>query len=425
MTHIQILKPFQYQSFRRLLLAELIYRSPIWMLCMVFGLMMKTIHPHSSFYLGLIGFLYNIPLLLISPIGGILADRFKRLHIMIILQLWYIIPCIIIIIAMHYHFFNTNILLLSTMLTGIGFAIGFPTIQAIVADTIPDTRILGSGVSVYSAGNRIFQFMGYSLGGFAFAFYGATTCFVIAIICHIVALLILCTIQIKQKGSNNKRHPLIELKEGWQYARKSFPISHIMVCTAVMGFFVWPYIFQMPLINANYFHGNPKTLGILLAVGGIGGGIGGLIITLRKSSVYVTKFLRISIIGVALSLLALSMNTHVMTALPWMFTLDLSLSLFAVCSATLLHHICEDNLRGRVMSFFGMANFGMIPCGSLIYYGYLGKYLNPLHLFQITSAILIITFIVFCIYLNTFRKAVLPIYLQKSLLENDSNINQI
>jgi MFS family permease len=113
------------------------------------------------------------------------------------------------------------------------------------------------------------------------------------------------------------------------------------------------------------------------------------------------------------------------TALPVIFFLDFSLSMLLIVTSIFVQHLCPNDKRGRVMGIMSMANFGMIPLGSLIYYGVLGEWLGPMHMFAIGGVAYLIVTIWYWRLLPQIRRLAAPILVEKELLVSVDDYDQI
>lgn len=85
-SQLPFVKPFLYRNFRLLFASEVCFFIPMWMAAMVFGLIATHLRGNSPFYVGLVGFGFNFPMLL-GPYIGVIIDRTQRPNLLRILSL--------------------------------------------------------------------------------------------------------------------------------------------------------------------------------------------------------------------------------------------------------------------------------------------------------------------------------------------------
>lgn len=407
-----VLKPFKHRNFVLFLLAEFIYRVPVWMGALVFGLLVKQWVGNSTFYEGMVGFAYNLPMLLFTPFTGVLADRFNRLKIIRLLQILYFVLSAAVALALAVKLHSVLFIVVMIFFIGVGFSIGSPALLATIPNLVDDPEIKGTAVSLVMAFNRSFQFLAYAIGGFLFAWLGAMNCFVISCVCFVVAFVLFHFIKVNQPPPQRQRHPIADLKTGFSFVHKQFAIRATLLLLCLNGLFAWPYIFQMPIVNGEYFGGAPAQLGIIMACGGIGGTIGALMMGMKKDIINLTKLIRGSAIIVGASLITLSLSRSVSAGMVAAFFLDLGMSMLMVSVNIFLQRLCTDDIRGRLMGVFMMSSVGLIPVGSLLFYGVLGQWVNLMHLFFVGGVIFFVGVVAYSIVVSRVRANAAELYRQ-------------
>ena len=82
---------------------------------------------------------------------------------------------------------------------------------------------------------------------------------------------------------------------------------------------------------------------------------------------------------------------------------------------TILQTIVEDEMRGRVMSFYTMAFLGTAPLGSLLA-GFMADHIGPLNTITVGGAACLVGALVFAARLPVLRAHVRPIYVERGIL---------
>lgn len=422
---MELFRPFKYPLFRRFLLAEFIYRSPIWMVCLLLGVLAQQQHPHSTFYQGMIGFLYNLPVLFLGPLGGLLADTINRIVILRWIQVWYLLSSLLMLGALYWAHALMPWILGCAVITGIGFGFSAPALNAIIADLITKSADLAASIGVFTAAGRMCQFIGYAVGGLMISWVGVKSCFMLSALLYVVACLLLCTINVTSSRAHSPDEKNVTFKHAVTYVLTHFPVRLTLLLTVFIGALVWPYVFQMPLINAVYLHGSPQTLGTLLGVGGCGGLMGGLVMMLRRSHHYLTRIIAVNLVVIAVMLVAFSLVRSVIADYVVIFILDFALSVFMIASATFLQQLVSNDIRGRIMSLYSMAIYGMVPVGCIFFYGTVGEFVNVMHLFLFSGCFLLVLSLWYITVLNRVRGDALSVFIEKGLLQSEVEINKL
>src|SRR5205823_6141215 len=158
-----------------------------------------------------------------------------------------------------------------------------------------------------------------------------------------------------------------------------------------------------------------RLLGFLMAMSGIGALAGALFLAARRTVLGLGRVIVIAgmVFGGALIVFAFSklLWISMMTMVLMGFAM---ISFFASCN-TILQTVLEDRMRGRVMSFFGMAFMGMMPFGSLLA-GALAARIGPSTTVALCGAATILAGAIFAFKLPTLRRLVRPIYVEKGII---------
>jgi MFS family permease len=184
---------------------------------------------------------------------------------------------------------------------------------------------------------------------------------------------------------------------------------------AIVSLVGMPYTVLMPIFASTILHGGPHTLGFMMAASGIGALTGAAALAVRKSVlglgtaiVLATGLFGASLIGFALSRWL------------WLSLLLLPLTGFGMmqqmaASNTILQTIVEDEMRGRVMSFYAMAFQGVAPFGSLLA-GALAARIGAPHTLVIGGVLCALGSVWFARRLPHLRRLVRPIYVERGIL---------
>ena len=145
------------------------------------------------------------------------------------------------------------------------------------------------------------------------------------------------------------------------------PIRAILLLLAVVSFTGMPYTVLMPMFASKVLHGGPHTLGLLMASTGVGAVIGALWLASRRSVLGLGRMVAIAgaLFGAGLVAFSRVARRCGCRSLLLMITGG-GMMVQMAATNTLLQTLVDEDKRGRVMSFYTMAFFGMMPFGSLV-----------------------------------------------------------
>lgn len=324
---------------------------------------------HSPVWLGVIGAAAQSPALFMSLVGGVLADRFDRRLVIIVVE------SIVAIVALVTAFFIARDslgivgLALLAFATGTMLAIEHPVDRAFIYELIEGDD-LEQSVALSSVEFSIARTAGPALGGIAIATLGIAGGYVLQAACVVpIVLFGLYAIRAKighaVRPSETRAADTATLAEGWHYLIEERSILIVCVLTALFTVGISPYVWLLADIAKNTLHLHEGGYGALQAAGGLGALVGALALSLTRK----TKHMRTVIVGAILAgsiLLALmtTLRAPILAGVA-LFALGVVDSLVYALGNTYVQERTDERHRGRINAFFTIAFLGGIPVGNL------------------------------------------------------------
>jgi len=209
----------------------------------------------------------------------------------------------------------------------------------------------------------------------------------------------------------NNTHPLQRLKEGFAYTFGFPPIRAIILLLALVSFMGMQYTVLVPIFATNILHGGPDTLGFLMAASGVGALFGAVYLSTRTSVLGLGKWIAFAPTIMGIGLIGFSFSRVLWLSLLTLMLVGFGFIMQFTSSNTVLQTIVDDDKRGRVMSLYTMAFFGMIPLGNL-FAGALASHIGAPYTLLISGVFCIIGSLIFAKQLPVLRRLVLPIYIK-------------
>jgi MFS family permease len=327
----------------------------------------------SALLLGLVGFAGQIPTFLVAPIAGVLVDRWNRHRVLVVTQALAMLQSALLAYFALTHTITVWHVLVLAAFQGFINAFDTPARQAFVVEMVEAREDLANAIALNSSMVNGARLLGPSVAGLLIAAAGEGICFAIDAVSYLAVLASLLAMHVRpRERARAERHILTELREGFRYVASFAPIRSILALLALVSLTGIPYTVLMPIFAGPILGGGAHTLGLLMGASGVGAVTGALWLASRRSVLGLGRVLTIAgaIFGVGL------------VAFSFARWLPLSMALVAVAgggmmvqmaaSNTLLQTFVDEDKRGRVMSFYTMAFFGMAPFGSLAA-GWLGE----------------------------------------------------
>lgn len=319
----------------------------------------------SAWLLGIVGFSGQVPSLLLSPITGVLADRWGRRYTLIVTQILSMLQvCALAALAFSHVIAVWHIILLG-VLRGILNAFEAPARETFVLDMVDRREAIGEATAFNSTLINIARLIGPPLAGMVIVSFGEGYCFLIDGVSYVPAIVCLCLVTGRTVRHKPRFGLVREVVEDWKYASQSPAIRSILALLTLMSLAGMPYTVLMPIVAGSVLHGGPHALGFLLGASGIGALAGA--ICLRGNCCHEPgKVISAASVTFGGGVILFSMSRYIWPALGLMSITSFALMQHLGASNIALKLIAAEDKRGRVMSYFSMCFLGMTPFGTLL-----------------------------------------------------------
>ncbi|MBU0604784.1 MAG: MFS transporter [Candidatus Omnitrophica bacterium] len=418
-----IFRTLRYRNFRIFFMGQNVSLVGTWMQQVAMGWLVYRL-TGSALLLGVVAFSNQIPIFILSPLGGVVADRFNRRKLLIITQALSAAQAIILgALTLTGHIQIWHIIALGIVLGCIN-SFDIPARQSFLVEMVEKKENFGNAIALNSLMFNAARLIGPSIAGLVIALFGEGVCFLVNGISYLAVLWSLFMMRIVPKNPKPRRIAVLEeLKEGFKYTFGFAPIRLILLLLSVISAMGMAFVVLMPVFARDILKGGPETLGFLMSSVGIGAAAATIYLASRKSIVGLGRLIPVSasVFAVGIILFSLSRTLWISMAVLSVSGFGMMVSM-AACN-TILQTISEDDKRGRVMSFYTMSFMGMAPIGSLAA-GVIAGRIGVTGTLIIGGAICVVASIIFAGKLSVIRKLIHPIYRKIGIIpEIASGIN--
>jgi len=319
---------------------------------------------HSSFYLGLDYFFGQLPILLLTLIGGVVADRYNRRHVLLCSQLVQMATAFSLTAIIMFDAVRVEYILLLSLVAGIGQAFGGPAYQALIPSLV-EKKDLPNAIALNSIQFNLARVFGPLLAGATLAAWGSAACFGLNGLSFLVVIVALLAMEHKHLKPTDPKPMMQELKGGLRYAKGQPAILALTVLAALTTYLGLPLLTFLPVFARDIFHGDVNRFTHMMAFSGAGAVCGALI------TAWLGKFRHMGLaVLITQTVFGGLLTLFALTRIGWLSNLLLfgtgaTLLMTFSMTASLVQLIVPDNLRGRVMSIYMVAFRGGMPLGSL------------------------------------------------------------
>ncbi len=394
-------RAFRHRNYQLFFAGQIISLTGTWMQSVAESWLVYRL-TGSSVLLGVAAFCSQIPVFVLAPIGGTVADRTNRHRIMVTTQsISMVLPLVLSALTLSGRVQVWHVFTLATCL-GIVNAFDIPARQAFVVEMVGREDLLNA-IALNSSMVNGARVVGPAIAGILVAVVGEGWCFLLNGISYVAVIAGLLLMEVPQARREKRPHsPWRDTVEGFRFVARTRPVRALLLLLGIISFAGMPYAVLMPVFARSILHGGARELGILMAASGLGALCGALSLAARRDVRGLGGWIAVSAgcFGVALGLFSLSHAFWLSVAL--LVPVGASMMVEMAASNTLIQAMVPNALRGRVMSVYSMMFLGMAPFGGL-WAGYVAERIGAPATVAIGGVICIAAAIVFRVRLPTLR----------------------
>jgi MFS family permease len=319
---------------------------------------------HSSTILGFVVAAQTLPILVLGPYGGVIADRSNKLRLMITLQAMMGIQALVLgVLTVTGNVHVWEIAVLASLL-GLNNAFENPARQSFMLEMVGSDS-LRNAVSLNSVLVNVARSIGPAIAGILIATVGDGVCFLCNAASFVPVLFSLTTLDHSAlKPSSPAIRARGQLREGLAYVRRTPDLAVPLLMMALAGVIAYEFQVTLPVMASKGLHAGATGYGFMTAAMGVGAVCGGLLVAARGRTGVRTLAVAAAGFGTALAFAALAPSLAVeLIALALVGWASIS---FMATGNTTLQLTADPTMRGRVMSLWFVAFQGSTPIGSPI-----------------------------------------------------------
>jgi MFS family permease len=401
---VNIFAALRYRDYRLLWIGLLVSNLGTWMQFTAMGFfvarMAGSAH-QAALDLGILGASRAIPVLLLSPIAGVVADRLPRRRVLFVTNTTMALAALILALLATAHALNLiGLVLISALNSG---ANGFdaPTRQSWVP-LLVDRRYIGNAVGLNSIAFNAPAVIGPAFAGLLIVWIGVAGAFYFnagATLAVVVAVILMKPSPPPAQRAEPTWHAM---KQGLTFIVRHPALRWIVLAQFVTAILTRPYSQLIPAFAVNVLHAGPRGLGWAVSAIGIGG-FGGALLTAyfaqreRRSRLWLQAGLLMSA-----GVLVLAFVPSLRLAVCVLFVIGVGTMAMMGATSTLIQILSPDDVRGRALSIYTMIAIGVMPLGSLVD-GAIGSIIGLRETFALAGALCVALFLAIWIFAPIVR----------------------
>ena len=322
---------------------------------------------HSTFMLGLTLFAGQFPTFVLSLFGGVISDRYDRYKVLLTTQIASLVQASLLTILILLNNYRIWEIICLSIILGIINAFDVPARQALVYDMVDNKEDLPNALALNSSMVNFSRIIGPALAGLILEKFGDGICFGINAFSFLAVIISLLNMHLPTYlPVKHVKNMMGELKEGMLYLKSTPSISLIILMLGLISLFVLPFNTLIPVYAKVIFKGTASTFGVIDALVGLGAFSAAMFLASLKSVKNLRLILAINTLIFGAGLVLFSYELNYTLALIFAAITGFGMMSQITISNTIIQTSVTPSMRGRVISFYAMAFFGMMPVGSLL-----------------------------------------------------------
>ena len=318
---------------------------------------------HNAAYLGFLMAAVAVPMLLLSPIAGVVTDRMDRRKLLLVAQTSLVVMNTVVgvlIITDTIEFWH---LLIASSLTGASFAFNMPARQALVATLVPREKLMNA-MALSTATMNISRILGPALAGLLVPLIGIGGAYFITTGFYVGAVAVTAALPPMPPNREREFTFFEDFVGGFSYIKRSSVLVALILFATVPMILAMPYMILMPVFANRVWDVGSSGFGVMQAATGVGGLIGALIIANLDAYPKKARLLLGGAVGFGAFLVLFALSPSFYLALFFLGCVGFGSMVFMTVNNTAIQLVIPEEMRGRVMSVM-MMTFGLMPLGAV------------------------------------------------------------
>lgn len=411
-----IVRSLKHRNFRLFFFGQTLSLTGSWMQQVAMSWLVFQL-TGSSFLLGVVLFLGQIPCLFLPPLVGVLTEQWDRHKMLLITQTLAMLQAFVLALLALTGTIQTWHIMALAFCLGVIVAFDMPARQAFTGDMVTNREDLGNAVGLNATMFNSARLFGPALAGLILAHTSPGMCFLINGVSFFAVLISLALMRFERRPSQKKwsLHLRASFVAGVLYAWGFSPLRNILLLLGLGSLTGSVTSVLLPEYTVDVLKGDASTLSWLMASTGVGALFAALFLASRRSVLGLGKWIGGGFATMGLGILALPSATTLWAAGFVCFAIGFGLIIHVAAGHAVIQTITDEDKRGRVLSFYTVAIVGLVPIGNLIS-GAMATKLGLTGTMVLMGSVTLVGAAVFFLRLPRFKQELRPVYQRLKIL---------
>ena len=357
---------FQFRSYRFMWATTSFSSGAFWLQQVIIGWLAYSL-TQSAFLTTLAMGLDALPILLIGPVGGLLADAWDRRKLLAYILAYQCVATAAFSVVVMLGLLQTWHIFAYILMMGLAFVILDPTRMTIISSIVPRQNIVNA-FALNSLGFSVMRLIAPALGGAALAFVGPGPALMLeaALLLGAVGFSMGVRLPDTERATLRVKNAFSDILAGARYVRDEPLILGLALMGVLMPLFGFSFVHGlMPVYAAEVFGVESVGLGLLMASIGAGSTLGTLVLASFTDIRFRGRLIIAAIALTGATMIVFSRVPTIQMAIPVLMLVSAWTMIFFSTASATVQSVVTDAFRGRVASIYALT-FGSLPLGSLL-----------------------------------------------------------
>lgn len=359
------LRALRHAGYRAYFFAQALSFAGTWMQSVAQGWLVFRL-TGSSLLLGTVTFASQVPVLLLAPFAGVLADRVELRKMVAVTQALLALVALAFAGLTFAGAATVNVIVALAVVSGIVNAFDMPARQTLLVE-LAGPEDLSSAIALSSTAVNGARLVGPALAGIAVAAFGEAVCFLINALSFVGPIAVALLVRPPHVRKPSPRAPILSsLRDGVAYARKAPQTRTVLPVMALTSLVAFTYLPMLPALAGKELGGGPQLLGWLNASVGLGSVVGALAVASLVDGKRLLPRLAVGLVCFGGGLVALGLSRSAAFSLLVLPAVGFGMLSLLSSANTIVQADTPEGMRGRVMALYTTVLTGVFPFGALL-----------------------------------------------------------
>jgi MFS family permease len=354
-------RSLRVRNYRLYFFGQVVSVSGTWMQQIAQAWLVLHLHGNGV-DLGIVAALRFVPMLVLGPWGGLLADRMDKRLLLVYTQAVAGVLAAVLAALTLTGVVTLPLVYLLVLLLGLVQVVDNPTRQSFVSEMVVPAEV-SNAVSLNSAVFTSARVFGPAIGGILIAFVGTGWCFALNAASYVAVIVALALMRPAELHATRRAAGARgQVREGLAYAWNTPRLRWPLLLLLIVGTFAFNFNVLLPLMASQVFHADASAFGTMMALMGVGALAGALASASRARPTW--RLIGLSAAGLGLFLGGAAAAPSLLVEMVVLVPVGIAMITFQATSNSFIQLASDPSLRGRVMALYVTVFLGTTPIGA-------------------------------------------------------------